>query len=747
MGKTRISVLAKELGVKSNILIEKCREKGFSAIHHHANTLDDKQAELIRQEYKGGGEAEKHAPKSDKKLEDTKTPNNLAISGNVRNRGYLKIEKKEETLKTTRFIKIQQKGTARFKTHSRPGQGLKEKSKRENLGGDLDIGTQMSPLKIDKHEKDGAEEKEQKIQIELPVSVKELSNRFGVKANNIISKLLMEHSIRATVNQNLDRNVVELLGIDYGYEVEIKKDGKNIEDETIFQEAKGNPEDFVPRTPIVAFLGHVDHGKTSLLDSIRQTNVATGEAGGITQHMGAYHVEAHGKRVIFLDTPGHEAFTAMRARGANVTDVVVLVVAADDGVMPQTEEALNHAKAANVPILVAINKIDKPGANVLKVKQQLANLDLNPEEWGGKTQVVETSAVTKQGLDELIEKLLLEAELLDLKYNPKANARGVVLEAQIHAGKGVMANVLVRDGILKRGDAIFCGHTYGKVRAMYTDRGAAAKIGGPETPLLVSDFSDVPEAGDRFYVVNDIAKAKEIALARQNKFRESGLVDRNHVTLDNLFSKIEEENIKEIMVILKADFKGSVEVLKKSVEGLSIGEIKIRALHVGVGNITESDVLLADASDAIIIGFCVNFDEKAKFLAEEKGVEARLYKVIYNVTKDIKAAMEGMLEPEKRDHVIGHVEIQKVFRISRMGNIAGCFVRSGKITRNSLIRLIRDSVVLHSGKLESLKTEKDAAKEVKTGFECGIKISGYDDIKVGDIIEAYEIQSIARFLA
>lgn len=771
MVKIRISVFAKELGVKSTSIIEKCQEKGFLNIHHHANTLDEDQVKQIKEAFakSSNKKAPLKAEKDEnvvlsKETEKSSVINKIQIKAPVQIKPSVtnKIPNKVEKVITTndnlsaknnvnqyqdkRFIKIKQKNISRFNVAAKPIATDKRKFKKSGKGENFDHRLQNIPeSKIDLPNEKIVEEI-RKIQINVPVSVKELSNELGVKSNEIISKLLIEHNIRATVNQNVDRDVIELLGLDYGIEIEIKR-RKTIENEFLSKQVDANPEDLIERTPIVAFLGHVDHGKTSLLDSIRQTNVASGEAGGITQHIGAYHVEAQGKKVIFLDTPGHEAFTAMRARGADVTDVVVLVVAADDGVMPQTEEALNHAKAANVPVLVAINKVDKPGANVMKVKQQLASLDLNPEEWGGHTQIVETSAINKQGMDELIEKILLEAEILDLKYNPKCAATGVVLEAQIHAGKGVMATVIVRNGVLRLGDIIFCGHTYGKIRAIYTDRGVSVKSGGSETPLIISDFSDVPNAGDRFYVVDDIAKAKQIAIERQNLYRETDLISRSHVTLDNLFSKIEEENIKEIRVILKADFKGSLEVLKKTVEELAIGEIKIKALHVGVGNITESDVLLGDASDAIIIGFCVSPDENGKALANEKGVDIRLYKVIYNVTKDIKAAMEGMLEPEKLDKVIGRIEIQKVFRVSRVGNIAGCYVRSGKITRNSLIRLIRDDVVLHSGKLESLKTEKDSSKEVKTGFECGVKILGYDDIKVGDIIEAYEIQSIARFLS
>ena len=414
---------------------------------------------------------------------------------------------------------------------------------------------------------------------------------------------------------------MQLLGIEYGIEIEIKKKDTTDDRGFLSEQVPSKAEDMVYRAPIVTFLGHVDHGKTSLLDCIRRTNVAAGEVGGITQHIGAYKVELHGKHIVFLDTPGHEAFTAMRARGANITDVVVLVVAADDGVMPQTEEALNHAKAANVPIVVALNKIDKPGANPLRVKQQLAALDLSPEEWGGKTQFVETSALTKKGIDVLLERLLLESEILELKANPKISARGVVLEAHLSEGRGVVASVLIQDGTLRQGDSILCGKTFGKARLMINDKGLEVKEAGPAIPVSVSDFSSVPEAGDKFFVVKDIAKAREIAQERQQQQRETSLSKYQHVTLDSLYSKIAEGKVKEIKVILKADFKGSVEVLKKSLEELSTSEIKVKILHCGVGGISESDVLLADASDALVIGFYVATEDKARILAEEKGVE------------------------------------------------------------------------------------------------------------------------------
>jgi translation initiation factor IF-2 len=572
-----------------------------------------------------------------------------------------------------------------------------------------------------------------------------VSAALGVKAGDIISKLLIGHNIFATINQGLDGELIEMLGIEYGVEIELKQ-AKEDEDEFSLEEVDDQEEDLKARAPIVTFLGHVDHGKTSLLDSIRKTNVVSFESGGITQHIGAYRVDTNGKSVVFLDTPGHEAFTAMRARGANVTDLVVLVVAADDGVMPQTEEAINHARAAEVPIVVAINKVDKPEANVQKVKQQLASLELNPEEWGGKVQMIETSVVAKTGLDALLDGLLLEAEVLELKAVSKKPAKGIVLEAHVHEGRGVIANLLVREGTLKHGDIVLCGQTYGRVRAIYNDHGEGIKEAGPSTPVAISGLSTCPEAGDKFYSVKDIQKAREIASKRERKMREVALSDRQHVTLDNLYTKIEDGQVKEIKVILKADFKGSVEVLKKSLVEISTKEVRTRILHSGVGGITETDILLADASDAIVIGFHVVPEDKARVLAESCGVDIRLYKIIYDATNDIKAALEGLLEPDKVEQTLGSVEVRKLFKVSKIGNIAGCYVKSGKILRNSNIRLIRDSVVLYDGKIATLRVVKDDAKEVKAGFECGIRIAGFDDIKVDDIIEAYEIQHIARKL-
>ena len=730
---TRVSQLAKELDLKSSLLIEKCQESGFEHIKHHANSLTEEQVDMLRSKLVEGV-AKGDASAKEKKIEkDGNKGKNEASTKTVLSETALKERRRVPLWKQKAredLIKGRWKEVTRI---SLPKRGRRFERRTKEI------------TKVDK-EAPLKKEKEGKVTIEVPASVKDVSGVLGVRAGDIISKLLMEHNVCVTINQTIDSEVIEMIGLEYGVEVELKQ-AKAVEEEFVLEEEAESADDLEPRAPIVTFLGHVDHGKTSLLDGIRKTNVASKEAGGITQHIGACRVETKGKHVVFLDTPGHEAFTAMRARGANVTDLVVLVVAADDGVMPQTEEAINHARAAKVPILVAINKVDKPEANVLKVKQQLASLDLSPEDWGGKVQMIETSVVTKTGLDTLLDGLLLEAEILELKANPKKPARGVVLEAQIHEGRGVIANLLVQNGELRQGDIILCGQAYGRVRAIYNDCGKAIKKTGPSSPVVISGLSACPEAGDKFYVVKDIQKAREFALERQKKIREVSLSGRQHVTLDNLYRRIEEGQVKEIKIILKADFKGSVEVLKKSLENLSTKEIRVRILHSAVGGITETDILLADASDAIVIGFHVVPEDKAGILAEESGVDVRLYKVIYDATNDIRDAMEGMLEPEKVEQSIGKIEIRRIFKVSKLGNIAGCYVKSGKIMRNSLVKVIRDSVILYDGKLSTLRVVKDDAKEVNAGYECGIKIAKFDDIKVGDIIEAYEIQEVARTLS
>jgi translation initiation factor IF-2 len=735
--KVRVSTLAKELGVKSSLVIEKCKEQGITYITHHANALEEKDVELLRNLFRP-----KEAPKvpvepTEKKVTEARPPVAPAPAKPV-----APVLPKEppkiaptvvppKPVPTGKFIKI-----PRHPTFRRPGGPFMQPQWRKVKKGPKEV-VPVPKVPV----------KGQKVLLEPSVTVKDLSGKLGVKASNIITKLLMEHDIRATMNQVLDKDTVALLAMDYGIEVEFREVKRPEEELKVEFETPSKAAELMARPPIVTFMGHVDHGKTSLLDAIRKTNVAGGEVGGITQHIGAYRVETNGRPVVFLDTPGHEAFTAMRARGSQATDIAVLVVAADDGVMPQTEEALNHAKAAGVPVVVALNKIDKPEANPMKVKQQLAKLGLTSEEWGGKTGLVETSALSKKGLNELLERLLLEAEILELKANPKNPARGVVLDARLHEGRGVVANVIVQDGTLRLGDVLLCGQAYGRVRAMYNDRGQEVKEAGPSYPVSVSDLSTIPEAGEKFYVLKDIQRAKEIALGRQKQLREAGLKARGHVSLENLYTRIEEGKIKELKLILKADVKGSLEVLVNMLEELSTEEVKVRILHSGIGNITESDIILADASDAIVIGFYVAVEEGITGLAEASGVEIRLYQVIYDITRDVKAAMEGLLEPERKEVTTGQVEIKQVFKISKFGNIAGCIVRSGKIHRNSQVRVIRDGTVVFEGKLASLKIVKEDVKEVRQGQECGIKIAGYDEIKIGDTIEAYEIQQIARTLS
>jgi translation initiation factor IF-2 len=581
-----------------------------------------------------------------------------------------------------------------------------------------------------------------KFDLEEPVTVKSFSETVGVKANAIIAKLLQQNVV-ATMNHTLDGETVQKLAGDFKVQITLTK-LRDLEEELLAAIPTDRPEDLKHRPPVVTFLGHVDHGKTSLLDYIRKSHVTEGEAGGITQHIGAYKVERNNRSVVFLDTPGHEAFTAMRARGANVTDVVVLVVAADDGVQPQTEEAISHARAAKVPIVVAINKCDKPTANPLRVKQQLVGLDLTPEEWGGTTVCVEVSALTGKGVDDLLEMLALEAELLELKANPSGGARGTVLEARVSQERGAVATVLVRNGTLRRGDVMLAGHAWGRVRAMADDRGRLVKEAGPATPVEVYGLSQVPDAGDNFIVLRDAEKVRVIAEDRARRKRLASLVAREHVTLENLYARIAEGNVQELPVVLKADVKGSIEVLQKQLSEIGTKEVKIHILHSGVGGITQSDVLLADASDAIIIGFHVVPEESARRIAEEKGVDIRLYEIIYEVVGDLKKALSGMLAPEKKEVVIGHAHIRNTFKVSKVGTVAGCFLTDGRIVRNASIRLIRENVVIYTGKMASLKRFKDDVREVREGFECGLKIEGYDDIKVGDVIEAFEVHEVAR---
>ena len=586
-------------------------------------------------------------------------------------------------------------------------------------------------------------EEKGKILIGEAITVKELSEKMGVPSSDVIKKL-MEIGIMSTINQVIDPGAALSVAKKFGIETEIV----GTEKEEIIEEEEVDTEGLVLRTPVVTIMGHVDHGKTSLLDAIRQTNVVAKESGGITQHIGAYEVEVEKGRIVFLDTPGHEAFTAMRARGAQVTDIVVLVVAADDGVMPQTIEAINHAEAAGVPMIVAINKIDKPGANPDKIKQDLAKVNphLLPEEWGGKTIYVSVSAKKKMGIEDLLEMILLQAEIMELKANPLKAAKGVVVESKLDKGRGPVATVLIQKGTLRAGDPIIAGHHFGKVRAMINDLGMKVKEAGPSTPVEVLGLSGVPQAGDSFMVASDERKARQIALLRTHKQREEGLGTRTRVTLEDIYKQINEGVVRELNLVIKADVHGSIQALTDSFEKLGNKDVKIRVIHCAVGGITETDVMLAAASNAVIIGFNVRPTDKASELAAKEQVELKLYTIIYNAIADVKAGLEGLLEPTVVEKVMGKAEVRQIFSIPKMGVIAGCFVLDGIIQRNTDAKLIRDSVIVYQGKIGSLRRFKDDVKEVQAGYECGIGIEKFQDIKVGDIIEPFSLEKIAKKL-
>ena len=574
------------------------------------------------------------------------------------------------------------------------------------------------------------------------ITVKDLSERIGKPVSEIIKKLLML-GIFANINNELDFDTAQLICTEFGVELELKL-AETAEDALEAEDVEDSEEDLVSRPPVVTIMGHVDHGKTSLLDYIRKSHVTAGEAGGITQHIGAYTVELHGQRITFLDTPGHEAFTAMRARGAQATDIAILVVAADDGVMPQTIEAINHAKAAGVQTIVAINKMDKPTADPDRIRQELTKYELVDEAWGGDTIIVPISAQTGQGVDQLLEMILLVAEVQDYRANPNRKARGIIIEARLDKGRGPVANVLIKNGTLRVGDTIVAGMAYGRVRAMVNDKGERVKEARPSDPVEVIGFNDVPEAGDILSAVDDDSLSRKVAEERRDKARAALIKAQSKTTLDDLFNQISEGQVKELNIIIKADVQGSVEAVKQSLERLSNDEVKVKVIHGGVGAITETDVNLASASNDIIIGFNVRHDNNVRDLAEHEKVDIRLYRVIYNAIEDIQAAMKGMLAPKFKENVLGRCTVRQTFRVSGVGTVAGCYVTDGKIQRNAQIRLLRDNVVVHEGKIDSLKRFKDDAKEVAAGYECGLGIENYNDVKEGDEIECFVMEEISR---
>ncbi len=581
------------------------------------------------------------------------------------------------------------------------------------------------------------------VTIPETITVAALAQKMSVKAAEVI-KAMMKLGSMVTINQVVDQETAMIVVEEMGHKpVRAKLDDPDV---FLAESAQTGQIALEPRAPVVTVMGHVDHGKTSLLDHIRRTRVASGEAGGITQHIGAYHVETTRGMITFLDTPGHEAFTAMRARGAKVTDLVILVVAADDGVMPQTVEAIHHAKAAKVPIVVALSKIDKPEANPDRIKQDLAGQEVVPEEWGGDTMFVPVSAKTGQGIDQLLESVLLQAEVLELKAAKNAPARGIVIEARLDKGRGPVATVLVQSGTLKRGDVVLAGAVFGRVRAMLDENGKPVDGAGPSIPVEIQGLSDVPAAGAEVLVLGDERKAREIALFRQGKFRDVKLAQQQSSKLEDMFEQIGEAGAKTLSVIIKADVQGSYEALSHALPKLSTDEVKVNIVHCGVGGITESDVNLALASKAVIIGFNTRADAMARKLAESSGVDIRYYNIIYEAVDDVKAALSGMLAPEKKESVLGTVEVRQVFKISKVGTVAGCYVTEGLVRRSARVRVLRDHVVIHDGELDSLKRFKDDAREVKAGFECGLSVKNFDDIKVGDQLEAYEVVEVARTL-
>ena len=606
------------------------------------------------------------------------------------------------------------------------------------------LGKALKKKNRDRNERYGRDDDQTSRVLKLSefVSVADLASLMDVSVNQVIATC-MSLGMFVSINQRLDAEALTIIADEFGFETSFN----SAEEEENVIDTPDNEDELETRAPIVTIMGHVDHGKTSLLDYIRKTKVVASEAGGITQHIGAYNVRTEsGRNVTFLDTPGHEAFTAMRARGAKVTDVVIIVVAADDSVMPQTKEAINHAQIAGVPIVIAINKIDKAGANPEKIKEALANLNILVEDWGGKYQCQEISAKKGIGISELLEKVVLESDILDLKANPNKMAQGTVIEASLDKGRGYVSTMLVQAGTLNVGDFILCGAYYGKVKAMYDDTGARIDAAGPSTPVQVLGLNNAPQAGDKFNVMENEREAKELANKREQIQREQSIRTKKHITIDEIGRRIALGTFKELNLIIKGDVDGSVEALADSLQKLSTNEVAIRILHKGVGQISEADVMLASASDAIILGFQVRPSAQARRQAENEEIEIKLYSIIYDAINDIKDAMEGLLAPKIEEVIVGNIEIREVFKISKIGNIAGCYVTDGYVKRNNGIRVIRDGIVIHTGNLEALKRFKDDVSEVKFGYECGLKVKNFNNIEVGDTIESFEERETKRTL-
>ena len=704
MSKIRVYEVAKQLNISSKEIMDKLKEYGFE-VHSHMSTLEDEEAQLIIGYYN----------EMNKKTEDIQEVAVEIVAHPTQ-------EDETSLTEPSSADDVTEKKSKKKKKQK----GIKETKPMNNkTTQDVDV---VEDIKV--------------IQLPPTVSIKDFASLLNIVPTEII-KILMKRGIIANINQEIDYALASEIAETYDIIVEPEEE-KDVMEE-VFGEVIDDEKDLEKRPPVVVVMGHVDHGKTSLLDAIRSTHVTSGEAGGITQHIGASSISLNGQKITFLDTPGHEAFTAMRMRGAQVTDIAILVVAADDGVMPQTIEAINHAKAANVQIIVAMNKIDKQGANPDRVKQELADQGLIVEDWGGDTICVPVSALKHEGIDNLLEMVLLVAEMGDLKANPKRKARGTIIEAQLDKGRGPVATVLVQSGTLQIGDPIVAGSAYGRVRAMVDSKGKSVKKATPSMPVEILGLSEVPVGGDMFYVANSDKQARQVAerIKAQGRVQMIGQTP-NKVSLDDLFTQIQEGKMKELNIIIKADVQGSVEAVRQSLEKLSNEEVRIRTIHGGVGTITESDVQLASASGAIIIGFNVRPETATKAYADREQVDVRLYRVIYNAIDDIKAAMKGMLDPEFVEKVVGHAEIRQTFKVSGVGTIGGAYVTDGKLVRNAGVRIVRDGIVVYEGHLASLKRFKDDAKEVATNYECGVMFEKYNDIKEGDIVEAFIMEEVPR---
>ena len=694
MSKIRVHELAKELNISSKELTTLLMDEFNVEVKNHMSTIEDEEAALIKELLAGNSEAKAEA----------------GVEGNDKKSNSLVDEYEEQLADELNKGKKKKKKNGKHQEESLNDEG------------------------------NNSMEETQIIEIGASITVKELAEKLNKPSNDVIRTLIMS-GVMAAINQEIDFATAEKVCAEYEVMVERKEETQELE---VLEIEEDDEENLQKRPPIVTVMGHVDHGKTSLLDCIRKAKVTDSEAGGITQHIGAYTITLNGEEITFLDTPGHEASTAMRARGAQVTDIVILVVAADDGIMPQTKEAIDHCKAAGVPMVVAINKIDKPGANPDRVKQELADHGLLVESWGGDVISEEVSAKQNLNIDKLLEMVLLSAEMLELKANPNRKAVGTVIEAKLDKGRGAVASLLVQNGTLHVGDSILVGSTYGRIRAMFDDTGKKIKSAGPSIPVEILGLSEVPEAGDRFNQVKDEKTARNMAESKKDDLKAETLLANHRVSLEDLYNQIQEGKVKELAIIVKADVQGSVEAIKQSLAKLSTDDVKVRVIHGGVGAITETDITLATASNALVIGFNVRPDNNAAAQADNDGVDIKTYRIIYDAIEDIKSAMIGMLEPEYKEVILGTAEVRETYKISNVGTIAGCYVLKGKLKRNAETRVIRDGIVIFESSLSSLKRFKDDAKEVASGYECGLTVEKFNDIKEGDILECFMMEAIQR---